>query len=268
MENVFNKISKAEFTTKFKNNKTILDKLYFTAPFKIMHPFYITDNYIKVMIMSSSAGIMAGDCQEYNIEIGTNTKAEVTSQSYEKIHKMPEGRAERNCSIKVCRNAFLKYNPQPVIPFAHSNFESRINAELEDESSQFILCDIISCGRAASGEKFEYTRYKSSIEVRCAGKLIYKDNTVYEPSETEMSGYGFFENYTHLANIFIGNIKNYKECEKELLKILDSNNEVSGGFSLLKDNNINIKILGNSGQKLSQISECLIDAVMLKKEIL
>ena len=50
MENVFSKISKVNLTTSFKNRKTILDDVYFTAPFKIMTPFYKDDDYIKVVI--------------------------------------------------------------------------------------------------------------------------------------------------------------------------------------------------------------------------
>ena len=112
MENVFSKISKVNLKTTFKNEKTILEDVYFTAPFKVMTPFYKKDDdYIKVVVMSSSAGIMAGDRQEYNINVGENTKLELTSQSYEKIHKMEEGKAIRECKIKVEKDALLKIQP-------------------------------------------------------------------------------------------------------------------------------------------------------------
>ena len=41
--------------------------------------------------------------------------------------------------------------------------------------------DIINCGRVAHGEKFEYKYYKSYVEVECDNKLVYVDNTNYNP---------------------------------------------------------------------------------------
>jgi len=253
MENVFSKISKVNLTTSFKNRKTILDDVYFTAPFKIMTPFYKDDDYIKVVIMSSSAGIMAGDTQEYNINVGENTKLELTSQAYEKIHKMEEGKAVRKCKIKVEKNALLKYNPQPTIPFAKSSFENNVVIDLEDNTSKLIFTDIISCGRATSGEKFQYNLYKSYIEVRCENKLVYRDNTIYVPKDFKMNGYGFFEGYTHLGNMFICNFENSVEKIHLIREVIEENKEVSGGATLIKNENICVKVLGNSGQILNNL---------------
>lgn len=253
MENVFSKISKVNLKTTFKNKKTILEDVYFTAPFKVMTPFYKKDDYIKVVVMSSSAGIMAGDRQEYNINVGENTKLELTSQSYEKIHKMEEGKAIRECKIKVEKNAFLKYSPQPTIPFAKSSFENNIIINLEDNTSKLVLMDIISCGRATSGEKFQYNLYKSYIEVRCKNKLMYRDNTIYVPKDFKMNGYGFFEGYTHLANMFICNFENSSEKIHLIREVIEENKDISGGATLTKSENICVKILGNSGEVLSNL---------------
>lgn len=253
MENVFSKVSKVNLTTTLKNEKVILDDVYFTAPFKVMTPFYKEDDYIKVVIMSSSAGIMAGDRQEHNINVGENTKLQLTSQSYEKIHKMKEGKAVRECNIKVLKNAFLKYNPQPAIPFGDSSFENSILIDLEDNTSRLILTDIISCGRATAGEKFKYNLYKSYIEVKCENKLVYRDNTIYIPKKFNMNGYGFFEGYTHLANMFICNFQEAVKKVDLIRAIIEENNKVSGGATITRENNICVKILGNSGQILSNL---------------
>lgn len=255
MDNAFSKVSEVNIKTKSKNNKAILDEVYFTAPFKIMKPFYKSDDYMNVMIMSSSAGIMAGDKQEYNITVGENTKLEITSQSYEKIHKMSKGKAIRNCNINVKKNSLFKYNPQPTIPFAQSSFENTMNINLKDLTSKLILIDIISCGRSAYGEKFKYNYYKSYVEVKCSGKLIYRDNTLYDPKLFDLAKYNFFEDYNHLANILICNYNGCEDNIKKIVDILEACEEITGGATLTKNNDICIKILGFSGQKLSEISE-------------
>ncbi len=258
MTNVYERVSTVNLNTKLSSGKTILDDVYFTSPFKVMRPFYITDEYIRVVIMSSSAGIMAGDSQEYNINVGNGTKLELTSQSYEKIHKMIDSSASRKCTITVGKNAMLKYNPQPTIPFAESNFESLIKIELADESSRLFFTDIISCGRCGFGEEFKYTRYKSTIDVKCNDTLIYRDNTNYMPNEVDMTGYGYFEGYTHLANIYIANVPHDNDTLEKVGQVLDLE-DISAGFSVTKGGNINIKILGYSGDILSSISNKIID---------
>ena len=95
MENQYGKVSRVFIRTDAENGETKLADVFFTAPFKVMRPFDGEDGWNEIMIMSVSAGTMAGDSQEYRIEIGSGSRAEITSQAYEKIHRMKEGFAER-----------------------------------------------------------------------------------------------------------------------------------------------------------------------------
>ena len=68
--NAFGKTSKVFLKAEDKNGKTILADVHFTAPYKIMRPFEKKDGSIEVMLMAASAGIMEGDCQEFQFQIG------------------------------------------------------------------------------------------------------------------------------------------------------------------------------------------------------
>ncbi|CEK29901.1 urease accessory protein UreH [[Clostridium] sordellii] len=255
ISNKYIKTSKVNITTLNKYGKTILDDIYFTAPFKVSQPFYKEDNSIKVIIMSSSAGIMAGDIQEYNITVEDNTNIEVTSQSYEKIHKMEEGGAHRKCNIIVGSNSLLKYKPLPTIPFKDSAFNSNMSITLKDKSSRLILIDIISCGRVAFGERFEYKYYKSYTEVKCCDKLVYIDNTFYDSSIIDLSNFGMFEGYSHLANMLICNFGDPIEKLDLVRVIIENNEDINGGATLTQSKDISIKVFGYSAQKLISVSE-------------
>lgn len=261
LKNSFGKTSVLNMSSIKKDEKTILDNIYFTAPFKIIKPFYISDDYIKVMILSASAGIMDGDTQCIDIKIGDDTKVEVTSQSYEKIHKMKNGKATRSCSISVGKNAFLKYNPLPTIPFAESSFDSTMKINLEDNTSKLILTEIISCGRSAMGEKFLYNQYNSYIEVRKTNKLIYRDNTMYNPALFNMNSIGMFEGYTHLANILICNFNEEDSFVESARNLIDEVDEIQGGVSKLQSDDIAIRILGKTSQNLMSICEKIIKLI-------
>jgi len=254
-KNSYGKTSILNISSIKKDDKTILDNIYFTAPFKIIRPFYVSDDYIKVMMLSASAGIMEGDTQSIDIKIGDDTKVEVISQSYEKIHKMKIGNATRDCYISVGKNAFLKYNPLPTIPFAGSSFDSITKINLDDDTSKLVLIEIVSCGRSAMGEKFLYTYYNSYIEVRKSNKLIYRDNAMYNPKLCNMDGIGMFEGYTHLASMVICNFYEEYELSEFIKNLINEDNEIEGGVSKLQSNDIVIKVLGNTSQKLINICE-------------
>jgi urease accessory protein len=253
LKNSFGKTSVLNITSVKKDNKTILDNIYFTAPFKIINPFYISDDYIKVMPLSVSAGIMEGDTQNIDIKIGDGTKVEFISQSYEKIHKMKGGNAIRNCNISVGKNAYLKYNPLPTIPFADSAFDSITKINLEDHTSKLVFSEIITCGRSAMGEKFLYNHYNSYIEVRKSNRLIYRDNTIYDKGLFNMDSIGMFEGYTHLANTVIFNFQKADTLIEKIRNLIEEYDEVQGGVSKLQSNDIIIKILGITSQTLIDI---------------
>lgn len=255
ISNKYIKTSTVNITTLNKYGKTILDDIYFTAPFKVSPAFYKEDNSIKVIVMSASAGIMAGDIQEYNITVNDNTNIEVTSQSYEKIHKMEDGDSYRECNITVGSNSLLKYKPLPTIPFKDSAFNSNMNITLKDKSSRLILIDIISCGRVACGERFEFKYYKSYTEVKCHDKLVYVDNTIYNPSIIDLNNFGMFEGYSHLANMLICNFDDPIEKLDLIREIIENNENVNGGATLTQSKDISVKIFGCSAQNLISVSE-------------
>lgn len=177
----FGRRSELFLSTILQGEEAVLDEVQFTAPFKIMEPFREEKDYLKVMILSASPGIMEGDIQEQRIHVGRGTRLEVCSQSFEKIHRMKNGCARRY--IRICQesDSFLYYVPQPAIPFRDSAFDNIVEVELEKESSRFIFQDILSCGRTAYGECFDYKYYNSLVQVRREGRLIYRDNTRYDP---------------------------------------------------------------------------------------
>ena len=135
MDNKFGKISRISACAALKDGRTILEDLSFTAPYKIMMPFEKENGGIQIMPLCASAGIMAGDSQEFSYYVKEGADLEVLSQSFEKIHKMDEGSATRTIEVQVDKNATLYYYPQPVIPFAQSAFDSKMTIHVEDETS-------------------------------------------------------------------------------------------------------------------------------------
>ena len=283
MENKFGKISRITACAALKNGKTILEDLSFTAPYKIMAPFEKENGGIQIMPLCASAGIMAGDSQEFSYHVKEGADLEILSQSFEKIHKMDEGSASRTIEVQVDKNAALYYYPQPVIPFAQSAFDSKMTIHLEDETSKLFLLEIISCGRNAHEERFQYRRFSSKVLLYRGEKLIYRDNTRYEPDKMPMEGIGLYEGYTHMANLFLSKLCNRDnvdggketnidgmdikkqmnssgtertaELQEKIWQILDEDSEIDGGVTRLTTGDLALRIFGHRAQKLQQIAE-------------
>ena len=77
MDNKFGKISRISACAALKDGRTILEDLSFTAPYKIMMPFEKENGGIQIMPLCASAGIMAGDSQEFSYHVKEGADLEV-----------------------------------------------------------------------------------------------------------------------------------------------------------------------------------------------
>lgn len=256
-QNHFAKTSKLQVESALKDDKAYLSDIFFTAPFKIMKPFPVGQTGLQVLVLTASAGIMEGDTQDIKITAGEGTQLEFLTQAYEKIHKMEDGEAIRKTKLVVKKNATLKYHPLPTIPFAKSAYKSETEIELEDETAKLIFTEILSCGRAARGERFAYRYYHNLVTAKQAGRYIYRDNTIYDPSMFEMEKVGMYEGYTHLASMLICNYEVSQEHISKMLEVIDDTEEIEGAVTTSDHGDLVVRILGTNGQKLTNICKKL-----------
>ena len=254
-ENKFGKTSRLHLTASYKDGKTILSDVSFTAPFKVMRPFYEKKDRMTVMVLTASAGIMAGDRQEFSFTIEEGAHMEFVSQAFEKIHRMEEGHAEREVRIRIAKDASLYYTPLPTIPFGQSDYRSQSEIYLEDETSQLIMTEVLTAGRIAHGEAFAYTAFRNRVRIYQGENLIYYDNTRYEPSQTDMQDYGMYEGYTHLATMLQVHVPRSEEWISAVRGMIDETEGVEGGVTRTADRDIVIRILGKNSDRLTGLME-------------
>lgn len=253
--NRFGKTSTLRITAASDGEKTILDDVYFTSPYKLLPPFY-TDgsSFASTMLISVSAGIMEGDRQKVDITLKENAHLICTSQAFDKIHKMNNGEAKRTIRLKLAHNAALWYEPLPVIPFAGSSFTNKFDISLADTTARFALTDIISAGRIAYGETFKYKCYNSLINAYIGDELVFFDNTKYYPDKFNLNGLGMFEHHSHLATILLLNFDLTDAEQSVIYEKINKDSDITGGISEITNGFI-IKILGRSAQQLQNITK-------------
>lgn len=332
--NQFGRPSELRIVAEARNGRTVLANEYYTMPFKLMQPLALSTNEllggagslalpIQLMVMSTSAGIMAGDDQRINVRVGEGAALQVTTQAFEKVHRMEPGASARRVTrLSVASGAYLDYRPQPQIPFAGSEYAASTEVELADASSRLVYEEVLSCGRAARGERFAYRGYRNHVLVRVGGMPVYLDNTVYLPdggsvaagllpgaarassdisagamlgaspcadatadaaSETarplpngalppmDMEGTGFYEGFTHLANLVLVNVAvddeaflRARDYLRELTGIIGASAQlpasaasdseaVAGGITRLASGDVAVRLLGRRAQRLTSV---------------
>lgn len=284
--NKFGRVSELRLSAERRGEKTVLSGMRATMPFHVMHPFEMPSADLagtagaeglaataaQVMVMSTSAGIMAGDDQAIHVEVGPGAALQVTSQAFEKIHRMGEGRgARRSTRLVVADGAFLDYSPQPTIPFAESSFASDTAAVLAGPAARLVYQEVLSCGRAARGERFGYRSFRNHVRVDVAGAPVYLDNAIFEPSEMPMEEFGLYEGFSHLGNLVLVNCgigeaaflrtRDYLREETGVIGAAAGSpvgaaagsEAVAGGVTRLASGDVCVRLLGHRAQRVGDV---------------
>lgn len=266
-KNQFGKTSQLTLCLEEKQGKTILSHVDFTAPFKIMQPFYDENNNFSLMIMNSSSGIMSGDVQEISVTVKEGASGKIFAQSYEKIHKMKEGHGTRNCNLAVESGGKLHFSPLPTIPFADSSFQGNTEIHLSDSSSKLIYSEILSSGRVAMGETFQYTRYDTQLTVHCGEKLYFSDRAKFRPQEQNLKGFCLQENFTHQSLLLLFHLDVPKEKLESLPEIMEDEENLHFGFSQTHFGGIVFRFLANSGEILERAHQKVLSQLLGDSDI-
>lgn len=159
------------------DSKTYIKSLLSKAPFLIQKAMYPDSDYphfAHIYMMSSSGGILQGDEQKIDVVMGKNSTARITTQSATKIYKMDDGYASQYINIHSQEKSYLEFIPHQIIPFKSSRFYQEVNFEVED-NAVLIYSEIISAGRIASGEKFDFDLCFLRTSAHRNGQILFTD---------------------------------------------------------------------------------------------
>ncbi|MBK1810043.1 urease accessory protein UreD [Clostridium sp. YIM B02505] len=255
MNNNYEKDSHINIIASLKRDRTILEDSYFTAPFKTIRPFYDEQyNIMKLCVMNVSPGILEGDKYFLNFHIKEGARLHIYSQSYSKIFNMKKDSAYQKLNVSIEKNSRFEYFLMPTMPFKGSNFFGEADIYLEN-GSELLYREILSCGRYMSGERFDFNIYSSKTKLYYDGKLIFFDNTFLEPKKQNLDEIGYYEGYTHQANVYIINDRVDEEFRDKLIEYLESQEIIIAGASINHEKMITIRVLGNSSDKLAKITD-------------
>jgi urease accessory protein len=242
--------AKVHIETALWNERTILKNSICHSPFKVVD---VTEDKrqkeLKLMVMSSSPGILDGDDYHFDIVVSKNCNLVIETQSYQRIFQMKK-EAMQTMVINMEEGASFTYLPHPVVPHAASSFTSRNKIYLANECS-LVWGEVISCGRHLNQEVFQFSSFRSVTEIFLHGKLVVKENLLLLPMQNNLRSVGQLEGYTHQATLmYLNEQAQIDKLVNLLIKDLQQIDKIEFGVSALPVNGLMVRLLGYKAEQL------------------
>ncbi len=253
------------------NGKTILGEQFSQVPLHAQRALYCEDSFSNLAylyIVSVSGGILQGDRYRIDVRLKKNSMAHITTQGATRIFSMNSNNATQMVNITLEENSYLEFIPDQIIPYQDSRFYQRMNLNVHD-SATLVYSEIITPGRVAMGESFEYdVCYLKTRATNQYESLRFIDITNLEPKIQKMSSFGILGKYTIVGSVYILTKKeNVFEIHDKINSQVFKNKKIIGGASIMKNNSgILVRILGNETEI---VKKTIFDiARLIRKQVL
>jgi len=243
---------KAELSihTELRNGKTILNEVFYTPPFKIANISEDkNEKQLRLMMMSSSPGILDGDEYCIKIRVGEGSILQLETQSYQRLFQMEDG-ASQTIELHMAENSSFYFLPHPSVPHKGSHFAARNKLYL---SKGCTLCwgEVMTSGRKLNGESFVFSKLHSLTEIYMDKKLVVKENLLMMPGITDLTGIGQLEGFSHQGSLlFINESAAVSDLIQQSASFLKRQLRIEFGCTALPVNGLLVRILGNKGEQL------------------
>ncbi len=229
--------------------KTVVTKQFSQVPLQFQRAIY-PENSLPEMaylyVISLSGGILQGDRYRTDILLKNGAIAHMTTQGATSIYSMNSNFASQIVNITVNENCYLEYIPDQIIPYKNSRYYQKVNLNVHNNST-LIYSEILTPGRVAMGESFEYDI--CYLRTHCKNqdkKIRFLENTKIEPKKQRLRDFGILGEYGTLGTVYIMTRKeDVIELENSINKEIRKTDVVFVGTSILPDESgIIIRVLG------------------------
>jgi len=157
------------------SGESAVTSAFATSPLKLLTP-RSRGRSVWAYTSSFGGGFVAGDETRLDLQVGANARCFLGTQASTKVYRNPSslpcGHVTR---AMLGNNSLLVFAPDPVQAFANSCYKQRQEFHLAPGAG-LVLVDWFTSGRAARGERWEFTRLQSRNDVLCCGERIFLDS--------------------------------------------------------------------------------------------
>lgn len=164
----------AEISFALKDGATRLVHLYERHPLRVLFPTPVAGDLPIAVLVTTSGGLVAGDCIDIRAEVARNAAAHVTGSAAEKIYRSTDATTRVEQRLAVEEGGWLEYLPPETILFDQARLRRNTRIELRGNAG-FLGGGILVFGRIAMGERFRAGLLHECWEVWRNGMLAWGD---------------------------------------------------------------------------------------------
>lgn len=151
-----------------------IDQLRNAGSLKLVFP-RPTGHAFDAVLVNTAGGITGGDRFSTEAKAGPGTSLAITTQAAERAYRANGDQPGRiTTALKVGQGARLAWLPQETILFDGAHLARSLSVEVEADA-RFLMVEPVVFGRGLMGEELRDARFQDRVEIRRAGKLIWRD---------------------------------------------------------------------------------------------
>ena len=156
------------------DGRTRLRRLYQDGSAKIRLPAVLADP-LEAVLINTAGGLTGGDRIGWDVDVGTEASASITTQACEKVYRAASDHAEVRVKLTVGENGRIAWLPQETIVFDRAAFARTLDVELAVGAEALVL-EATVFGRLAMGERATQGHFHDRWRVRRDGELIHAED--------------------------------------------------------------------------------------------
>jgi urease accessory protein len=125
-------------------------------------------------------GLVDGDHVALEVEAGPGATALVATQGANRVYRSPRG-CQSDLTARVEDGALLAVVPDPTTCFTGARYSQALDVRLSPGAS-LVLADTVTSGRGASGERWAFSHYTSTLRIRVDGKALVDERWLLDPA--------------------------------------------------------------------------------------
>jgi urease accessory protein len=158
------------------NGRSDVHRVRGSGPLRVMCP-RLAGNAAWIVTSSLGGGLVDGDHVTLEVEVDPGATCLVTTQASTKAYR---GTSQQHLNLQLRGDATALVVPDPIVPYRDARFTQRTTIALAPEAS-LALCDTLTAGRIAFGERWSALRLDSTLALSIGGESKLVDRIVLDP---------------------------------------------------------------------------------------
>jgi urease accessory protein len=236
-----------------RGERTVVVDQFWRVPLQVMPPSYQDqDGQAFLYVLNPTGGIVQGDRLEVDILLRAGAKVLVTTQSATKVY-----RTEGDCACETNRfvveaGGLLEYLPDQTIPYAAASFRRTTHVDAH-RTATVIMGEILSAGRVARGEAFEFARVETELCISTDRVVRLVDRLDLRPATRQLAALGVWEDHHHYASLHVVAPAVDDGFAGRVAAFLESQKDVLGSASAPEEGLLVIRMLGRTMLELREV---------------